>query len=118
MSMEYKVEITHINQHTGKSIEGEDVENAVFTVHWVMTGTDVDTGEYGQSGGRAVLNTEELDLNNFTPFEDLTKETLLEWAEASIDDDVRSNCENFIQMVIQKKRRGPSASWVTQDGTL
>ncbi len=81
-----------------KTIDGN--QDAVFNVHWRLTGED---GKYSSF----VYGTQELDtsdLSSFTAFADLTNEKITAWVESAMGEDkvteLKSNLSNQIAELV------------------
>lgn len=75
--MEYTWKVTKVK--VDNSVEG--VENAIFQTFWECDGTDArGTGKF--SGATPF---KQVDLENFTPFSELTEEMVISWIKAEVD---------------------------------
>ena len=87
----------NINALDAKVSVGDD-ENVVYTVHWSLIATSED-GEHNVSniGTHGV----EYDADNFTAYEDLTKEIVIGWLESELDvESIKAGLDAQIEKLI------------------
>ena len=86
-----------------KSIKKTDIgkaSNILCHVTWEYSGTDSD-GNTGTFQGATPLDTSSIDPKKITPYENLTKEDVIKWIAAIVDNDV--NYKNHINEQILAK---------------
>jgi hypothetical protein len=92
--------LTYTWEITGLKVKGEgSLTDVVQLVHWKKTGTDED-GNVGVFTSSNRLTENSADVNNFTPFEELTEEQILSWLEPIVGDVMY---EEYINSQIQKQ---------------
>jgi hypothetical protein len=102
-----------------KTVEDE-LSNVVKVVHWVVTGTDEDTGTIASVRGASGLGTASADT--FTSFESLTLDQVKGWILAALareeetPEDVEQDLQSRIDTKIARKLNPPmvakDAPWV------
>jgi len=94
-----------------KPIEG-DLENVAITAHWTVSETD---GEHtGSAYGSIGLG--DPDPADFTPFADLTEETVIGWVQAALGDQVvaiEAGVTAQIAALVNPPVVTPPLPWVT-----
>lgn len=63
-----------------------DVADAIVQTYWQKIGTDAD-GNTGTFSGATPFDLNTMDLENFTPFEELTESMVLGWIQDVVTDD-------------------------------
>lgn len=66
-----------------KKTDADELEGVIVGTQWVCTGTDED-GNSGSFNGATPFKLDEVDPENFTPYEQLTKDQVLGWIEATV----------------------------------
>jgi len=85
----------------------EGMLNVAKNIIWYAYGTD-ELGNYGNTWGNTILDTEGLDPATFISWDDLTEETVLRWAHAAMRqgsenggrdlvDDIEQNIANIME---------------------
>tara|TARA_R110002153_G_scaffold196439_1_gene349814 strand:+ start:78 stop:416 length:339 start_codon:yes stop_codon:yes gene_type:complete len=77
--------------------EGET--NVVYNVHWKVTGTSDQTNPEGNAYSAGSIGTQTVTWNpegTFIPFEDLTNEMVVEWAQAAMGGEQVASIETSI----------------------
>jgi len=93
--------------------EKEGLNNVVFTIHWTLTGDD---GE-GHTGSTYGTSAVELDSNStYTPYADLTKEQVVDWAKNNLGRITVAELESRIASIISEQINptveSPALPWV------
>lgn len=97
--------ITYTWKLTGfKRTSTDAVENAVFQTYWTKTGTDED-GNTGEFQGATPFDLSKIDPNNFTPYDQLTEETVLSWIKPIVTGSYAEHVNSKIADEIAKKRQ-------------
>lgn len=78
MAITYTWQVTNL-----KRMDVEGNTNVVVHSRWTRTGTD-ENGHEGSFQGATPLRLPESGSGNFTPFEDLTEEQVVEWIKTEI----------------------------------
>ena len=79
-------------------VKEEDLNDVVYTVHWRYRGTD-ENGITAETYGAQSVGTP--DPDDFTPYDEITKEQVVSWLEASMDVDAMDvNLANQINLII------------------
>jgi hypothetical protein len=85
-------------------------EQVIYNVHWRVTKED---GDYSASEyGTQSLNTE--DIQNFTPFDDVTSEMVEGWVKDAMGEEKVSDIEESLNQQIEKEKN-PSSETITLD---
>lgn len=95
--MTYTWEITGI-----KTIDVNNVENAVVQTYWKKTGTDKE-GNEGTFTGATPFPQSTIDPENFIPFSELTEEIVLGWIKAVVVGSYEEHVNAQIQKQIDSK---------------
>lgn len=66
-----------------RKTDAQGLEGIVVGTQWVCTGID-DDGYSGSFVGATPFNLDEVDPENFTPYEELTKDQVLGWIESTV----------------------------------
>lgn len=75
-------------------------ENVIFNIHWKLQAhkLDNDINYYADNIGSHYM---EYDADNFTPYDDLTKEDVVGWLESALDvEEIKSNLSDNINLQI------------------
>ena len=79
-------------------VKEEDLNDVVYTVHWRYRGTN-ENGITAETYGAQSVGTP--DPDDFTPYDEITKEQVVSWLEASMDVDAMDvNLANQINLII------------------
>ena len=93
----------YTHQHNG-------YEQVIYNVHWRVTKED---GDYSASSyDTQPLNTE--DIQNFTPFDDVTSEMVEGWVKDAMGEEKVSDIEESLNQQIEKEKN-PSSETITLD---
>lgn len=85
-------------------------EQVIYNVHWRVTKED---GDYSASSyDTQPLNTE--DIQNFTPFDDVTSEMVEGWVKDAMGEEKVSDIEESLNQQIEKEKN-PSSETITLD---
>jgi hypothetical protein len=66
-----------------RKVNTNGLEGVIIGTNWVLTGTDSD-GYSGNFTGATPFKVEELNVENFTNFNDLTEEQVLDWIQGVV----------------------------------
>lgn len=80
--------------------------DVVYNVHWRITGEDSETLTTSTAIGTQVLNTDS--ISEFTPFEDLTNDQVVEWTKATMGEEQVASIEANIAKQIDEKNNPKS----------
>ena len=90
-----------------------DNTDVVYNVHWIITGEDSETSTTSTVIGTQVLNTES--ISEFTPFEDLTNDQVVEWTKEAMGEEQVASIESSIASQIEDKMH-PKSVTLTIEG--
>jgi hypothetical protein len=90
MAITYEWDVTSM-----KVVDVNNLENIVIQTYWSKKGTD-ENGNEGIFYGATPLPIADLDPNNFVPYNQLTKQIVINWIQDMIKD------QNHINEQIQK----------------
>lgn len=76
--MNYTWELTSL-----KRKDTSDIKNIIVQTYWKKTGTD-ENGNVGSFSGATPFDLSSVDPNNFTSYEDLTEEMVLNWIKSVV----------------------------------
>lgn len=82
-----------------KKTNTSDLSDVVIGTRWELTGTDED-GISGTFYGATPFSLNKVDPNNFTPYEQLTQEQVLDWIKGFVTDKYKEHVESQIQKQI------------------
>lgn len=94
--IEYNWFISALDCHTILN----DKSNVVYTIHWRLSGID---GEYSVET-YGTVGVEVPAGSVFVEYEDLTKETVIEWLENSLGEELISSYKDSIANQIEEKK--------------
>lgn len=81
-----------------------DVAGAIVQTYWQKIGTDAD-GNTGTFPGATPFDLNTMDLENFTPFEELTESMVLGWIQAVVVDSYETHVdEKILQQIMAVKQ--------------
>lgn len=89
-----------------KSLKKADVDGlsgVIVQTHWTCTGTDKD-GNEGVFNGATPFNPAEVDPENFTAYEDLTEEQVLNWVKGVVVGSYKEHVDAQIAKQIADKK--------------
>lgn len=87
-----------------KKISTDSVQDAVIQTYWTLTGTDAD-GVSGTFSGATPFDINDVDPENFTPYEQLTEAQVLSWIQAVVVDAYKEHIDSrIIQQIVQTKQ--------------
>ncbi len=98
MSITYSWKVTSI-----KKVDTPDAQGVIFQTYWKKTGEDAD-GNTGEFIGATPFDPKTVDPENFTAFEDLTEEQVLEWIQAVVVGDYERHVNERIAEQIGAKK--------------
>lgn len=110
--MEYTWKVTGVKTRTEEGFEG-----VVFQTFWTKTGTDAD-GNVGTFSGATPLKF--APSEDFTPFDQLTEQQVLEWVQAAVVGDYAQHVDAQIQKQINAKKadvQSPPLPWAPPEPT-
>jgi len=89
------------------NLERETSDGYVFTAHWTLSATDGDhtAGSYGSIGF-------ERPEGNLIPFEDLTKELVIQWVQEKLGEEQVTSMESALQAQIDEQKAPSKESGV------
>lgn len=96
--MKYTWEITGL-----KRKDSSDLKNIIVQTYWKKIGTD-DDGITGEFNGATPFDTSEVDPTNFTSYENLTEEMVLEWIKSVVVGSYEDHVNGQIKKQIEEKR--------------
>lgn len=81
------------------NLERETSDGYVFTAHWTLSATDSDhsAGSYGSIGFERPEGT-------LIPFEDLTKDLVIQWVQEKLGEEQVSSMEDALQAQIDEQK--------------
>jgi hypothetical protein len=95
-----------------KTVDTENVADAVVQTYWEKIGTDEDGNEGVFSGATPFLQSS-INLENFVPYAQLTEEIILGWIQNVVVGDYEEHVNDRIQKQIDDKNiKTPSLPWV------
>jgi hypothetical protein len=97
MAINYTWKLTSLKKRNSGSLNG-----VVFQTYWQKTGTD-ENGNSGSFSGATPFDPAQVDPNNFTPFDQLTEETVLGWIQAIVTGSYEQHVNEQIQRQIDEK---------------
>lgn len=97
MSLTYNWEIKSL-----KKVSTNDINDAIIGTQWKVTATD-ENGNEGSFDGATPFDLKTIDVNNFTPFEELTQEQVLGWIKNVVSGSSSTNYWDHINGRIQKQ---------------
>jgi hypothetical protein len=99
MALTYTWNLTGLTKSTPSTL---GVENVIIGTRWQVTGTDED-GNTGTFSGATPLNLETVDLDNFTPYEELTESQVLGWIQEIVSGSAVTNYWGHISERIEEQ---------------
>jgi hypothetical protein len=89
------------------NLERETSDGYVFTAHWTLSATDEDhtAGSYGSIGFERPEGT-------LIPFEDLTKELVIQWVQEKLGEEQVTSMETALQAQIDEQKAPSKESGV------
>ena len=82
-----------------KKVSKAGIEDAVFQTYWEKEGTD-EFGNKGKFVGATPFDINQIDPENFTPYEDLTEEIVLGWIKGVVVDSYEQHVNEQITKAI------------------
>ena len=108
--MEYTWKITGV-----KTLDTNEVENAVVQTYWEKIGTDSD-GNEGKFVGATPFSQSTVDPENFVPFTQLTEELVLSWIQSVVVGPYEEHVNTQIQKQIEAKVvKQPTLPWAPEE---
>jgi hypothetical protein len=83
-----------------KRKDTSDIKNIVVQSYWKKTGTD-ENGNEGSFSGATPFDLSSVDPNNFTSYEDLTEEMVLDWIKSVVVGDYERHVNEKIAEQIE-----------------
>jgi hypothetical protein len=97
MAINYTWKLTSLKKRNSGSLNG-----VVFQTYWQKTGTD-ENGNTGSFSGATPFDPAQVDPNSFTPFDQLTEETVLGWIQGIVTGSYEEHVNEQIQRQIDEK---------------
>jgi hypothetical protein len=99
----YEWKLTGIVKSTAPSLS---VDNVVVGTRWVVTGTD-ENGNSGTFNGATPFELSTVDVDNFTPYAELTEEQVLDWVKnyVNVSNPYWTHIAEQIQKQIEKSQQ-------------
>lgn len=97
MALSYTWELTSL-----KKTSAANLQNVIVQTYWKLTGTD-ENGIDGTFSGATPFDLATVDPNNFTPYENLTANTVLGWIQAVVVDGYKDHIDEQILKQIDAK---------------
>ena len=86
-----------------KKTDTDNLSNIVVQTYWKKIGTDQD-GNTGEFSGATPFNPQLVDPNNFTSFENLTEEQVLQWIKDVVVGSYQQHVDSKILEQINAKK--------------
>jgi hypothetical protein len=97
--MKYEWKITGIKR---KDASSENLNNIIVQTYWKKIGTD-ENGNSAEFQGATPFDVSTVDKDNFTNYEDLTEEMVLDWIKSVVVDSYEEHVNYNIQKQIDEK---------------
>ena len=97
--MNYEWKITGLKR---KDIPSQGLDNIIVQTYWKKIGTD-ENGNTGEFNGATPFDLSDIDPNNFTNYEDLTEEIVIDWIKSVVVDTYEEHVNAQIQKQIDEK---------------
>lgn len=95
-----------------KTIDTEDVTDAVIQTYWQKIGTDEADNEAVFSGATPLLESS-INTGSFIPYSELTEEIVLGWIQAVVVGSYEAHVNDQIQKQIDAKNiKAPTLPWI------
>lgn len=98
MTISYSWQITSL-----KKMDTEDLQGVIFQTYWKKIGTDTD-GNTGEFSGATPFDPSTVDPENFTTFETLTEDQVLDWIKNVVVGDYERHVNEQIARQIDEKK--------------
>jgi len=85
-------------------VEKNNEAEVVYNIHWIVTGTSDEVNSQGNPYSATSSGTQKLDVSdstNFIPFNQLTNDKLVEWAQATMSEEQIAGIEAGITSQIE-----------------
>jgi len=101
MELTYTWQINRLKKQNSPSLQLNDI---VIQTYWEYTGTNED-GLTGTFHGATPFSLDQVDPDNFTTYENLTKEQIIGWIQNTIDSNLsyKAHIDAHINEQIQRK---------------
>ena len=86
-----------------KKADVNDLSSVIVQTYWTCTGTDED-GDDGIFNGATPFKSEDVDMTNFTSYENLTETQVLSWIQASVVGPYKDHIDSQIMRQIKDKK--------------
>lgn len=107
--MTYTWRITEV-----KTVDTENVTDAVVQVYWQKIGTD-EQGNEGIFPGATPLSESTINPETFVPYAELTEEIVLGWIQATVVGNYQEHVNEQIQKQINAKNiKQPNLPWASE----
>lgn len=83
-----------------KKVDTSDLAGVIVQTHWTCTGTDED-GDSGTFNGATPFDPQEVGLEDFVAYEDLTEEQVLAWVQEVVVGPYKDHVDGQIMKQIQ-----------------
>jgi len=100
MALTYTWAITSLKKTTDVAL---DIDNVVVQTTWTCTGTDED-GDSGTFNGATPFNPQEVELEGFIAYEDLTEAQVLAWIQEVVVGSYKDHVDAHIMKQIQLQK--------------
>jgi len=80
-----------------------DIQEAITKVSWIVKGLD-ENGNEGLYPSESIFSLDDIDTDNFKPFNELKKSDIINWIEQNITVIEKENIESTIKKQIEKKK--------------
>ncbi len=97
MAITYTWKLTSLKKRNSGSLNG-----VVFQTYWQKIGTD-ENGNTGTFSGATPFDPAQIDPENFTPFNELTEETVLGWIQGIVTGSYEQHVNEQIQRQIDEQ---------------
>ena len=114
MSITYSWKIIKTKKRNLSIKIGGDIvsfNNAIINIEWEKIGTDEDGNSASVIGFSPMRAKRTIDSNNYVESENLTKDILVSWIEATADEFYMKRINNSISKQIEDKKSIPSITY-------
>lgn len=119
MANTYFFRINSVDTYTSKNIEGTDLADVVYNVHWTYIGED-GNGNTGRIIGVETVN--DPDPSSFTAFDDLTQSDVIAWIEPNfVLSEMQAELDRQISEIVAptvRNRQIPPDDVATEEATV
>ena len=104
MALTYTWKIKSLKKQDNSSL---DLNNIIFQTYWECQGTDED-GYAGTFHGATPFSLDQIDPDNFVPYENLTEADVLSWIQALVVDEYKNHVDEQINKLIYVQKNPPT----------